>query len=113
MSTNFFLHRPDGEPVHIGKISQGWVFLWHGYREPESPAPLELDGPEAWFAWLYEALGQRECEIRDETGLQLPLHTFNDVVKVSRTGRNRVLISPEDTTYTRAGGDDVVFADFR
>lgn len=31
MSTNYYVHTPDGEEIHLGKFAQGSAFMFRGY----------------------------------------------------------------------------------
>jgi hypothetical protein len=56
MSTNFYLHTPEGQKIHLGKRSIGWPFHFRGYPERD----VTDYGP--WYDQLIAG------EIRDEYG---------------------------------------------
>jgi hypothetical protein len=68
MSTNFYLHTPEGQEIHIGKRSIGWPFHFRGYPER---------GVLDYSSWI-ELLSQGE--IRDEYGQVLTADELTDEV---------------------------------
>lgn len=62
MGTNYYLHRPDEDPLHIGKSSVGWCFSLHVIPEKG------INDLQDWVD-LWQAPGAR---IEDEYGRDVP-----------------------------------------
>ena len=57
MSTNYYVtpNRPSVcKPIHIGKSSYGWLFLFHAHNEPYEEPPVVWNTYKQVFDWLYE-----------------------------------------------------------
>ena len=56
MGTNYYVvpNRPTiTKPIHIGKSSMGWMFLFHDVNEPYRDVPIVWHTYEEVKAWLY------------------------------------------------------------
>ena len=55
MGTNYYVvpNRPSiAEPIHIGKSSMGWMFLFHDVNEPYRDVPIVWHSYEEVKNWL-------------------------------------------------------------
>lgn len=75
-------HEPDNEPLHIGKSSAGWKFLFAPYPE------LGLTSWAAWQAYL------RDKTIEDEYGQELSLDALQQLVLSKQDGIDATNASP-------------------
>lgn len=71
MGTNYFLARNRAsvlEPMHIGKSSAGWPFLFHaidsGWENPFTEEPIQTFNQ--WKSAIEKAVGSGEAVILDE-----------------------------------------------
>lgn len=113
MSTNFYFHpEPDvcgecghdkaHEPLHIGKTSGGWVFLWRGYEEPW----LRL--PTHWVQYLHTTPGV----IQDEYGHEYSLGDFLIMVMLAQPNPNKHSLLPSGDAVSVFETFDVRFGEF-
>jgi hypothetical protein len=72
VSTNFYLRKPDGQEIHLGKTALGWPFMFRGYPE------RGITNYKAWRAQL--DLG----EIRTEAGAPV---TSGEMVQIVTNAR--------------------------
>ena len=70
MGTNYYAVRTRptvGEPVHIGKSSWGWLFLFQAQDNPYHNPPIVWNRYEDVIDWLREyTLGDNDYVIMDE-----------------------------------------------
>jgi hypothetical protein len=76
-------------PLHIGKSSAGWAFLFHGYEREKDPLTTAAE----WFAFL------KDREIRDEYGCHVSFDDFKAMVERKKNDRiawsDRKQLDPE------------------
>ena len=82
------------EPLHIGKSSAGWKFLFQGYQDKEmnwNEPPLNINSIEDWK----EYLKNDELVILDEEDNELSYDDFFKLVEKKQKENN-----PDDFTYS-------------
>lgn len=72
MSTNYYVHTPDGREIHLGKYANGWTFMFRG--DPERGV-VDYDTWRAQFG-----LG----EIRTEAGAPVTAAEMEEAVADAR-----------------------------
>lgn len=80
MSTNYYLVKNGPtvrEPLHIGKSSSGWRFLFHDCDACFKP----LDTFERWRDYLEEMTESGECVILDEYDEHVDYRELMDIIK--------------------------------
>lgn len=87
MSTNYYAFgpfpggEPDGEGLHIGKTSAGWIFLGRAHDD------LGLTSRASWSAFL----SQPDVVIRNEYGREVPKAEMAETMAVRRGADGRLL----------------------
>lgn len=127
MGCNYYLHRASDRahhgtlrkraPLHIGKSSHGWVFVWRGYRnEDTAQAGRELSTPQEWWTFLAEQLADGAV-IRSEEGEVWTPAELAKLIEAKAEPRpdgspphRHAHVSPRDTVAV--GSSDVTFASF-
>ena len=94
MGTNFYLHRPScphckrtDPPIHIGKSSVGWTFIFRGY-ETDSPLGGSLVSFAAWRGALAIEL-KEGATIQEDYGREISLTDFNMLVERLQDAPNK------------------------
>jgi hypothetical protein len=84
MGTNYYVvpNRPSvREPIHIGKSSSGWMFLFHDVSEQWNDPPVEWHTYEQVMGWLKRYVAEKgEFVIMDEYDEVVPFKEFKDMV---------------------------------
>lgn len=81
MGTNYYAvtkycqHCKRGNPIHIGKSSVGWMFVFHGYPDPWDEVQIR-----SWAEWKYCLLNEAD-HIEDEYGKLVSFADFKKVVE--------------------------------
>lgn len=72
MSTNYYVHTPDGQEIHLGKFANGWPFMFRGHPDR---GVVDYDSWRAQFS-----LG----EIQTESGAPVTLAEMEETVESAR-----------------------------
>ena len=93
MSTNYFLvaETPLGDKrIHVGKLSSGWRFTFHGYWEFDGPADLTtFDEWQRYITKMVETSVFPGVTLEDEYGNVVePVTLFDDIVAASDRKRH-------------------------
>lgn len=121
MGTNFYLHWPTekcsecgsvkSEPKarHIGKMSAGWVFTWHGWMDGKG-----LDDQKSWYEYLACNVLDEGAVIKNEYG---DVYTFERFITMVTRARENGSSATGDSIgrasgKSRIGGDLFCFTDF-
>jgi hypothetical protein len=81
MSTNYFCVEKDTGKKHIGKLSCGWAFVFHGYDEDG----FKISNYEEWEKYLL----RRSVKIYDEEDNKLNVKDFLKLVKDSLSTKRK------------------------
>lgn len=88
MGTNYYVvrNRPSiEEPVHIGKNSAGWLFLFQSQNEIWRDVPVVWNSYEQVIDWLQEyTVDKPEYVIMNEYDEEIPLQVFIDIVQTKQ-----------------------------
>lgn len=100
MGTNYYAVKSTptvDEPIHIGKSSMGWKFLFHEYEDTWHDPPIVWHTFNQIKAWLEEYVEQKkEYVILDEYDRNVSLSEFLDIVKYKQEENNK-----DDFTYAK------------
>lgn len=97
MGTNYYFVRIEPtvyEPVHIGKSSYGWKFLFHAYGYWETPYNVELRSFDQWKQFLIDYTADKSMVIMDEYNQVVDVDTFLSIVEFHQRSHN-----PNDFKY--------------
>ena len=85
MGTNYYVvpNRPSIEkPIHIGKSSMGWMFLFQDVNEPYGDIPIVWHTYEEVKDWLHKnTFNYPKYVIIDEYDEIIPYHDFIELVE--------------------------------
>ena len=105
MGTNYYVvpNRPSvEEPIHIGKSSMGWMFLFHDVSEPHRSIPVIWHCYEDVEDWLYKyTVETTDYVIIDEYDEIIP---FNDFIELVERKQEQFKNNPDNFTYCRNVG---------
>ena len=100
MGTNYYVtrNRPTVEsPIHIGKSSIGWMFLFETQNKPFLEPPVVWNSYSELIKWLTEYVEkQKEYVIIDEYDQLYSLEEFVDLVKSKQKEKN-----PDNFVYAK------------
>lgn len=114
MGTNYYVvpNRPSiGEPIHIGKSSMGWMFLFQDANEPYREVPVVWHTYEEVKDWLYKYTVKSQIYIiLDEYDEIVDFDEFIDLIERKQ---ERFKDNPDNFTYCRnVGGYRFMEGDF-
>ena len=103
MGTNYYVvpNRPSiAEPIHIGKSSMGWMFLFHDVDEPYNDTPIIWHSYEEVKDWLhkYAYSNADDYVIINEYDEIIPYHDF---IKLVEHKQERFKDNPDNFKYVR------------
>ena len=102
MGTNYYVvpNKPSViEPVHIGKSSMGWKFLFHEVNEPYRDIPIIWHTYEQVKAWLYRyTVEKTDYVIMNEYDEIIPYANFIDLVERKQIQADD---NPDNFTYCK------------
>ncbi len=105
MGTNYYVvpNRPSiEEPIHIGKSSMGWMFLFHDVSEPYKEVPVVWHCYEDVEDWLYEhTVESKQYVIIDEYD---EIISFDDFIRMIEYKQKHFNDNPDNFTYCRNVG---------
>lgn len=85
MGTNYYVvpNRPSiAEPIHIGKSSYGWMFLFHDVYEPYNDVPVVWSAYPEVKGWLWKyTVDDPKYVIIDEYDRIIPFDDFIAMVE--------------------------------
>lgn len=100
MGTNYYVvpNRPSiEEPVHIGKSSAGWMFLFQDVREPYREVPVIWHCYEDVEDWLYRhTVESEQYVIIDEYD---EIISFNDFIELVARKQEQFKDNPDNFRY--------------
>lgn len=102
MGTNYYVvpNRPSvTEPIHIGKSSMGWMFLFHEVNEPYWDVPVVWHSYEEVVNWLQKYIVD-SCDyvIIDEYDEIIPP---SDFIKMVEQKQEHFKDNPDNFTYCK------------
>ena len=104
MGTNYYAVRNKAsleEPIHIGKSSFGWLFLFHEQNNTWRDIPVEWHNYEQVNKWLYKnTVESKKYVILDEYGKKISYKKFIDLVETKQTDK-RCLSNPDNFKYNK------------
>lgn len=107
MGTNYYLTskvcpccKRAKPPMHLGKSSAGWQFLFSGYR-PEYEGDLNIQTKQAWVDYINSS---EDHIIQNEYGDPISLEALLELVENKRDGRSSV-----DDRYNLVSQDGYIF----
>ena len=102
MGTNYYVvpNRPSiAEPIHIGKSSYGWLFLFHEVTEPYRDIPIIWWSYDSVMNWLeVHTVDKQEYVIINEYDV---IVSFDDFKKLVDTKQEQFKDNPDNFTYCR------------
>lgn len=102
MGTNYYVipNRPSiVDPIHIGKSSRGWLFLFQDVDEPYWDTPIKWHSYEEVKDWLYKnTVESTEYVIVDEYEMPVLFEEFIDLVDFKQ---KHYKDNPDNFTYCR------------
>lgn len=102
MGTNYYVvpNRPSiAEPIHIGKSSMGWMFLFHDVCEPYGGVPIIWHSYDEVEDWLHQnTVDSNDYVIIDEYDEIIP---FNDFIELVARKQEQFKDNPDNFTYCR------------
>ena len=103
MGTNYYVvpNRPSiAEPIHIGKSSMGWMFLFHDVDEPYLDTPIVWHSYEEVKDWLrnHAYSNADDYVIIDEYDRIIG---YNDFIKMVEYKQEQFKDNPDNFTYSR------------
>lgn len=105
MGTNYYVvpNRPSvEEPIHIGKSSMGWMFLFHDVSEPYRNIPVIWHCYEDVEDWLYKyTVESTDYVIIDEYDEIIP---FDDFIELVERKQEQFKNNLDNFTYCRNVG---------
>ena len=100
MGTNYYIvpNRPSAqEPIHIGKSSYGWKFLFQTQNEKWNDPPVVWNSWPEVQAWLKKYVNEQQSHvILDEYDRRISYGDFERLVENLQEVEN-----PENFTYSR------------
>lgn len=99
MGTNYYLVKTKPTlvaPLHIGKYSGGWKFVFHYVNKYDTDWEVELHDYEEWVEFLEELMDRKEAVILDEYEEELNFIEFISMVQKAQRNEN-----PDNFTYAR------------
>lgn len=100
MSTNYYAVRTRPtieEPIHIGKSSGGWKFLFEAHNDRYNTPPVVWNTYKQVMLWLHNHVEvSKEYVILDEYDDIVSLDEFKAIVNRKQNENN-----PDDFTYAR------------
>ena len=104
MGTNYYAVRNKAsleEPIHIGKSSFGWLFLFHEQNNTWRDIPVEWHNYEQVNKWLYKnTVESKKYVILDEYDKKISYKKFIDLVETKQTDK-RCLSNPDNFKYNK------------
>ena len=98
MGTNYYAvrNRPTtDEPIHIGKSSMGWKFLFQRQDMPYAEPPVVWNSYDEVYAWLYEnTVRSDKYVIINEYDEIVSFDDFIKLIELKQRERNK-----DDFTY--------------
>ena len=102
MGTNYYVvpNRPSiEEPIHIGKSSYGWPFLFHEVNEPYRDIPIIWWSYDGVMNWLeVHTVDKQEYVIINEYDV---IVSFDDFKKLVDIKQEQFKDNPDNFTYCR------------
>lgn len=102
MGTNYYVvpNRPSiTEPIHIGKSSMGWMFLFQDISEPYREVPVVWHCYEDVEDWLYRhTVESEQYVIIDEYD---EIISFDDFIELVAHKQEQFKDNPDNFTYCR------------
>ena len=102
MGTNYYVipNRPSVmEPIHIGKSSMGWMFLFHDVDEPYRDVPVVWHTYEEVKNWLYKhTVKRKQYVIMNEYD---EIVSFDDFIEMVERKQEQDKDNPDNFTYCR------------
>ena len=102
MGTNYYVvpNRPSiNEPIHIGKSSMGWKFLFQDVDEPYREVPVVWHCYEEVEDWLYRhTVESEQYVIIDEYD---EIVSFDDFIKLVERKQEQFKDNPDNFRYGR------------
>lgn len=102
MGTNYYVvpNRPSvAEPVHIGKASIGWMFLFHDVSKPYNDIPIIWHCYEDVEDWLYKhTVESTDYVIINEYD---EIVSFGDFIQMVEHKQEQFKDNPDNFTYCR------------
>ena len=103
MGTNYYVvpNRPSiEEPVHIGKSSMGWMFLFQDANEPYRDVPIVWHSYDEVKDWLHKHAYSNADDhvIINEYDEIVPFHDFIDMIEHKQ---EQFKDNPDNFTYCR------------
>lgn len=102
MGTNYYVvpNRPSiAEPIHIGRSSIGWMFLFHDVCEPYRDIPIIWHSYWEVKDWLYRYTVETEqYVIIDEYDEIIP---FDDFIELVERKQEQFKDNPDNFRYCR------------
>lgn len=104
MGTNYYAVRARptiNEPIHIGKSSIGWLFLFQAQNQKYTEPPVVWNTFDQLKQWLEEfTVNRKEYVIIDEYDQVIPYIKFIEFVE-RKQNDERCKGNPENFTYDR------------
>lgn len=102
MGTNYYVvpNRPSiAEPIHIGKSSMGWMFLFHDVDEPYRDVPIVWHSYKEVKDWLYKYTVKRDTYvIMNEYDAIID---YNDFIELVEHKQKYYKNNPDNFIYCR------------
>ena len=102
MGTNYYVipNRPSiATPIHIGKSSMGWMFLFHDVDEPYLDTPIVWHSYEEVKDWLYKyTVDFKNYVIIDEYDEVI---SYDDFIEMVERKQEQFKDNPNNFTYCR------------
>lgn len=102
MGTNYYVvpNRPSiEEPIHIGKSSMGWMFLFHDVNEPYGDVPIVWHSYEEVKNWLYKyTVDYKTYVILDEYD---EIVSFDELIDLIERKQKRFKDNPDNFAHCR------------
>ena len=102
MGTNYYVvpNRPSiAEPIHIGKSSMGWMFLFHDVYEPYNDVPVVWSAYPEVKGWLWKyTVDDPKYVIIDEYDEIIP---FEDFIAMVEHKQEQFKDNPDNFKYVR------------
>ena len=102
MGTNYYVvpNRPSiEEPVHIGKSSMGWMFLFHDVDEPYGDVPIVWHSYEELKDWLYEYTVRSQIYIILDEYEEIV--DFDELIELIERKQEQFKDNPDNFAYCR------------
>ena len=102
MGTNYYVvpNKPSiAEPIHIGKSSMGWMFLFHDVDEPYRDVPIVWHTYDEVIDWLLKhTVENPQYVIINEYDEIISLTDFREMVERKQ---EQFIDNPDNFTYCR------------